>query len=209
MYPSLLRKMLTYSVTNTIIMRKNLLLRLPYLFTGLLGLLLVSTAGAQSSGNIDLSRDTVSKTNAIAARNTYLNSLRGHGNKATERLRIPVAKLKEIMDACAAANITDVSVMIITIRQNDLVHARKQNPGVSDEQLKGSQMLVFRVPRRAFAGKMGASIQVPSNKGLMLSLLGAGLLLLDSPFEELPWGEDDLYFGLGGICPPPTSCDTE
>lgn len=190
-------------------MRKNRFLRLPQFIACFTGLLLVSAAGAQVPGGIDLSRDTVSKANAIGARNTYLNSLRGHGNKATERIRIPVAKLKEVMDACAAANITDVSVMVITIRQNDLVQARKQNPGVSDDQLKGAQMLVFRVPRRAFAAKMGASIRVPSNKGLMLSLLGAGLMLLDSPMEELPWGEDDLYFGFGGICPPPTSCDTE
>jgi hypothetical protein len=113
------------------------------------------------------------------------------------------------MDACDANNITEVSVMIITIRQSDLVQARKHNLGVTDDQLKGSQMLVFRVPRRAFTGATGAKINVSNNNGLMFSLLGAGLVLLESPYTDLPFSNDDFFFSLGSICPPPTSCDTE
>jgi hypothetical protein len=131
--------------------------------------------------------------------------LRSHGNKGTERINLPVDKLKEIMDACAANNITEVSVMIITVGQNDVNHFRSHNPGATDDQIKGSQMLVFKVPRSAFAGKMGAKINV-SNNPLMLSLLGAGLVLLDSQTTGLPV-TGDLYFSFGGICPPPTSCD--
>jgi hypothetical protein len=160
-------------------------------------------------GAIDLGKDTISKTNAIGARNTFLNNLRGHGNKATERIKLPVNKLKTIMDACAAKNITDVSVMIITLGPNDLVQARKQNPGLTDQELRGAQMLVFRVPRNAFPGAAGAKINVPKNSPLMISLLGAGLVLMEESYTDLPFGSDDLFFSLGTICPPPTSCDTE
>lgn len=190
-------------------MRKIRLRKLLPIMACITGLFYATAAGAQGFSNIDPAADTVSKSNAIGARNTYLNSLRAHGNKATERLRLPVNKMKEIMDALAAANIREVSVMMVTIRQNDLGQARKQNPGATDDQLKGSQMLVIRVPRSVFAAKMKASISLPSSKGLLLSMLGAGLFPIEKPMEDLPWGEDDLYFGLGSICPPPTSCDTE
>ncbi len=66
-------------------------------------------------------------------------------------------------------------------------------------------MLVFKVPRKAFAGALGAKINI-NNNPLMLSLLGAGLVLLDAQTPGLPAGED-LYFSFGGICPPPASCD--
>jgi hypothetical protein len=48
-----------------------------------------------------------------------------------------------------------------------------------------------------------------NNNGLMFSLLGAGLVLLESPYTDLPFDNDDFFFSLGSICPPPTSCDTE
>ncbi len=180
-----------------------------FLFTFFLSFCFAFDLNAQKFDKIDLSKDTISRTNAIGARNTFANSLRSGGNKATDRIKLPVDKLKEIMDACDANNITEVSVMIITIRQNDLVQARKHNLGATDDQLKGSQMLVFRVPRRAFTGATGAKINVSNNNGLMFSLLGAGLVLLESPYTDLPFGSDDFFFSLGSICPPPTSCDTE
>jgi len=190
-------------------MRQAPLAKLRPLIVSVIALLSATVNQAQTSGNIDMSKDTISKTNAIGARNTFLNNLRGHGNKATERIKLPVNKLQAIMDACAAKNITEVSVMVITIGNNDLAQARKHNPGVSDQELRGSQMLVFRVPRRAFPGPSGAKISNPKSSPLMISLLGAGLVLLEERYTDLPFASDDLFFSFGSICPPPTSCDTE
>lgn len=183
--------------------------RLKICSISMIALLGLSVSHAQMAGKINMSNDTISRTTAIGARNTFANSLRGNGNKASDRIKLPVDKLKEIMDACTAKNITEVSVMIITIRQEDLAQARKQNPGVADDDLKGRQMLVFRVPRRAFSSGSSSKINMPKNNSLMISLLGAGLVILDSPYTDLPFGTDDVYFAFGSICPPPTSCDTE
>lgn len=190
-------------------MRQSPWLRPNTLIVFIIALLGFSVGQAQTMSKIDLNNDTLSKTNAIAARNTFANSLRGNGKKATDRIKLPVDKLKEIMDACAAKGIQEVSVMVITIRQEDLTQARKHNPGLSDQDLKGSQMLVFRVPRRAFSGPAGAKINIPKKSPLMMTLLGAGLVLMESKYSDLPFGSDDLFFGFGSICPPPTSCDTE
>jgi len=190
-------------------MRQAPLTMLRPLIVSVVALLSATVNQAQTSDNIDMSKDTISKTNAIGARNTFLNNLRGQGKKATERIKIPVNKLKTIMDACAANKITDVSVMVITLGQNDLVQARKHNPGLTDQDLRGAQMLVFRVPRSAFPAASGAKINGPTNSRLMISLLGAGLVLLEERYADLPFASDDLFFSFGSICPPPTSCDTE
>lgn len=190
-------------------MRQLQPLRLQIILLFTLVLLTAAVSHSQIKDGIDLSKDTISKTNAIGARNTYANNLRAHGNKATDRIKLPVKKIKDIMDACTARGITEVSVMVITIRQEDLVQARKQNPGLTDQDLRGSQMLVFRVPRSAFPGASGAKAKLPPNNRLMVSMLGAGLVLLEGQYSDLPFGTDDLFFSFGGICPPPTSCDTE
>lgn len=169
------------------------------LFSFFIILLSLTTGRAQSS--INFGRDTLSEADVIGARNLYIDNLRGNNKKATERINLPVNKLKEIIDACAANNITDISFMVITLRQNDIAHFRHHNPGVSDEQLRGSQQLVLKVPRRIFQGAQGSKINL-SNNPVMLSLLSAGLVVLDLPFSE-----SDLYLGFGSICPPPTSCD--
>jgi hypothetical protein len=71
-------------------------------------------------------------------------------------------------------------------------------------------MLVFRVPRMAFAeGAAGAKINFSKNNPLMISLLGAGLIIMDSSFDNTPFGVGDVYFSLGNICPPPMSCDAD
>ncbi len=188
-------------------MQKLTRLELKSFILFLIALLIIPFSQAQSFHRIDPGKDTISKTDVIGARNTYLNNLRGFGKKATERINLPVDKLKEIMDACAANNITDISVIVITLRQTDLPHFRQHNPSASDADLLGSQMLVFRIPRRAFAGAMGAKSSGSNSNPLMMSLLSSGLFLLDAPYADLPWGSDDLFFSFGGICPPPTSCD--
>jgi len=170
-------------------------------------LFFLSVSQAQNTSNIDWVNDTIPKADAIGARSTYLNNLRSHGNKATELINLPVNKLKDIMDACTANNITQVSVFIITIRQSDVVHFRHYNPSATDEELKGSQLLVFKVPRQAFPGALGAKINL-SNNPLMVSLMAAGLVLLDPRIEGLPPSTGSVYLSFGGICPPPASCDT-
>lgn len=173
-------------------------------------LLNLSVSRAQTSNKIDWDKDTISKADALGAKSTYLNTIKGSGQKnATERINLPVDKLKEIIDACAAKGVTEVSVMIVSIRQSDVAHYRKSHPesAATDDQLKGSQVLVFRIPRMAMAGAMGAKINVGNNP-LMVSLLASGLVMLDAPFAGLPASSEDLFFLMGSICPPPTSCDT-
>jgi hypothetical protein len=162
---------------------------------------------SKAQNPINWSTDTVSKTDALAARSNYLNVIRGSGQKATERINLPVDKLKAIMDACAANNIYEVSVMIVTIRQQDIARYKKSHPEstATDEQLKGSQILVFRIPRRAFQGAMGAKANIMNNAA-MISMLGMGLVVLDKPFGKAG-SSDDLYLSLGTVCPPPLSCD--
>jgi len=173
----------------------------------LLAVLFTTSTFAQNSQfpAIDWAKDTIPRENALAAKSLYVNNLRGHALKGTENINLPVDKLKAVMDACAANSITDISVAIITIRQNDVVFFRNNNPDATDAQLTGSQMLVFKVPRRAFGGAVGAKINT-SNSPLMMSLLAAGLIILDKPITELPFGTGDVYLSFGSICPPPASC---
>ncbi len=166
---------------------------------------------AQSPKGIDWSKDTVSKNDAVGAKSTYLNMIKGSGQKnATERIALPVDKLKSILDACAAKNITEIAVMIVSLRQSDIVRYRKSHPEstATDEQLKGSQILVFKVPRHVFAGATSAKSNLAGHP-LMMSLLAAGLIQLDASYSDFPATGDALYFSLGTICPPPGSCDSE
>lgn len=167
------------------------------------------TLQAQNPKKIDWYNDTISRADAIGGRATYLNTVRGSGQLATERIKLPVDKMKEILDACASHNITDVTVMIVTVRQSDLARLRRTHPEISATggTIKGRQMLVFKVPRRAFQGAASARVSAPGQNSLMLSLLTAGLVLQDATLLDVPAGEDDYYFSIGSICPPPSSCD--
>src|SRR4029079_867284 len=101
---------------------------------------------------------------------------------ATTQVNLPVDKLKDIMDACAANGIDMGKVMIVSIRQEDITHYSYNNPGLSDANkadLIGRQILVFRVPRRAFAGAAGSKINISKSNPLMLSLAGSGLIWLE------------------------------
>ena len=165
---------------------------------------------AQITGKIDLAKDTISKLNAKGANETYMNVIRGSAQKATQQVTLPVEKLKAIVDACAAKNISGITVLFATIRDKDLAHYRKQNPEVTstNNKIVGSQTIIFRVPRYAFAGGASSSkIDLSPKNPLMISLLSAGLIRLDpADFYEFFAG-DDIYFGFGVICPPPASCD--
>jgi len=163
---------------------------------------------AQSS-RIEWARDTVSKSDAMGGKDTYVNTIRGSGQLATEKITLPVDKMKEIFDACYANNITEITVFFVAIRSSDLARFRKNNPEISatNSQLKGRQMLVFKVPRHAFGAKSGASAEIPQNHPLILSLAGIGLMQISSSLLDIPATGDDIYFSIGTICPPPASCD--
>ncbi len=173
--------------------------------TFLLCILLVSsTCYAQ----LNWSKDTISRADALAGKLNYLNNIRGGGNSnATEQINLPVDKMKQIMDACEANNIPNISVFFIKIRAADVAHYKQLNPSASDDDIKGSQMLVIRVPRSAFAGKMSSKVDLSTNNPLVVSLLAAGLILVDYPWTGLPPGTGDVFVTVGTICPPPASCD--
>lgn len=164
---------------------------------------------AQSNaGGIDLGKDTISVDDAREGRDSYKGIIRA-GKKKTEQIKLPVAKLKDVMDACALHNVTEVSVAIIALRQSDIARYRAHNPGstATDNDLIGSQILVFKVPRRVFQTQSGAKNKI-STSPLMVSLLAAGLLVMDEPLSGLPVSGSDVYLSFGSICPPPLSCDT-
>lgn len=169
------------------------------------GVLFSATTFAQN--NIDWNKDTIPMNEALGARSTYVNTIRGSGQKATERVTLPVAKLKSIIDACASKGISEIAVYFVVLRQQDIARYRRAHPTstATDEQLRGSQLLVFKVPRSVFQGAKSSKINL-SNNPLVISMLSLGLVLLDQPFDKLD-GTDDLYFSFGEVCPPPTSCD--
>lgn len=168
---------------------------------------LLITVNAYTQEAIDWSKDTISRTDAIAGKLNYLNNIRGGGNpNATEQINLPVDKLKTVIDACAANNIYNISVFLIKVRPQDVAHYKQHNPGASDSDIKGSQMLVLKVPRSAFGKAAGAKTKIPAGNALLLSLATVGLVQLDYPLGGLPFGAGDVYLAFGGICPPPASC---
>ena len=171
-------------------------------------LLIFSFTHAQPK-HINWATDTVSKADAIGGRSTYVNTIRGSGQLATERIKLPVDKMKEILDACAAQNITEITVYFVAIRQVDIARMRKTHPEVTATggTLKGRQMLVFKIPRRAFGYTNNSKSSVSLTNPVMVSLLGAGLMLLDKSSLDLPAGDDNYYFSIGTMCPPPAACD--
>jgi hypothetical protein len=181
--------------------------RQPFLPLSLVVALMLFSATIFAQNNIEWSKDTIAMNEAIGARSTYVNTIRGSGQKATERINLPVAKLKSILDACASQGLTEVSVMVVVIRQQDIARYRRAHPETTatDDQIRGSQILVFKVPRSAFPGPKSSKVNL-SNNPMLLSMLSLGLVLLDQPFDKAA-GTDDLYFSLGTICPPPASCD--
>jgi hypothetical protein len=167
--------------------------------------LLISFSGFGQQ--LDWGKDTVSNEIAAAQKNSYRNIIRGSGQKATERVNLPVNKLKFVLDACAAHNITEISAYFTAIRPEDISRYRRNHPEstATDQQLLKSQLIVFRIPRSAFGGAMGAKIKL-SNHPTMITLLSMGLTLLEIPYGDFD-ATGDVYLDLGTICPPPTSCD--
>ena len=109
-------------------MRKFPLLRTSYFILMMLAFQVFSFAQDQTTSKIDLGKDTISRTDVIGAKNTYLNSLKAFGQKATEQINLPVDKLSAIVDACKMNNISDLAVIIITLRQSDIARYRRMNP---------------------------------------------------------------------------------
>jgi len=172
-------------------------------------ILLIVVSGAQAQ-KIDLSKDTLSRSDARGGRDSYLNALRGSGQKATERVNLSVSKLKEILDACAAKGITEISAHMVLIRQNDVARYRRNHPETTatDAEIRGSQLIVFRVPRRAFPGAASGAKINQSNNPLMMSLAAVGLVNINAKYSGLGFDtSDDLFFDFGTICPPPAACD--
>ncbi|HSU27213.1 MAG TPA: hypothetical protein VLJ68_02450 [Chitinophagaceae bacterium] len=181
------------------------------LFLSLSALICSLCCDAQKTYRIDWSKDTISSTNANNAQRNFANALNGTGKKASSVINLPVDKMKDIMDACSANGIATVKVMVVSIRQEDVEHYEKNNPGISatdKTDLVGRQTLVIRVPRRAFAGAAGSGIKVPKNNPILTSLLASGFFPFAAELAGMPaGGGDDIFFSFGQICPPPNSCD--
>lgn len=162
-------------------------------------------------GGIDWNTDTLSSNAASSSATRFRTDLNNAGRKATKIITLQVDKLKEIMDACYSNGVTDIKVLIIMLRVEDTARYSKRNPGMTAAEKRdiiGRQTIVLKVPRRAFgSSQSGSGININRNNPLMLSLLAAGMFVLDKPVENITMAEGDIYFELGLICPPPTSCD--
>ncbi len=177
----------------------------------LLAILCGLSCVAQKTTRIDWSKDTISSTSANNAQRNFANALNGTGKKASSVISLPVDKMKDIMDACSANGIATVKVMVVSIRQEDVAHYEKNNPGISatdKTELVGRQTLVIRVPRRAFAAAAGSGMNIPKNNPIITSLLASGFFPFAAELAGMaPGSGDDYFFSFGQICPPPNSCD--
>ena len=161
------------------------------------------------SRNIDWDKDTISADATISSAIKYRTDLNNAGKKASKIVILPVDKLKDIMDACYANGVTEVKAVFVTIRSEDVENYSSRHSGMSAAEKRdviGRQTLVLRVPRKAFL-ESGSKITIPNNNPLMLSLLAAGLVVMEVPMKDLAGSGDDIYFEFGAICPPPNSCD--
>jgi hypothetical protein len=162
----------------------------------------------QSPPGIDWRKDTVAADAAKKAQAKFRSDLNTSGRKATTKITMEVAKLKEVMDALTAKGITNVTFMIVTIRREDTAQYAKRNPGMTNaarNDLIGRQQLIIRVPRSAFTIEMGFR-NSSATSTLMASLLLMGLSPLENNYAGLPDTDEDVYLGFGTICPPPASC---
>lgn len=181
--------------------------RIPVLI--LAGIFSLHTANAQTEApGIEWQKDTVSVEAATKAQARFKTELNNSGKKATMKVSMEVAKLKQIMDALASRGVTNVTFHIVMIRKEDTAQYARRNPGLTTaarNDLIGRQQLVIRVPRSAFSIPMGSRQQARSST-LMASMLLMGLMPLENNFPGLPDASEDVYFGIGTICPPPASC---
>ena len=181
--------------------------RIPVLI--LAGIFSLHTANAQTEApGIEWQKDTVSVEAATKAQARFKTELNNSGKKATMKVSMEVAKLKQIMDALASRGVTNVTFHIVMIRKEDTAQYARRNPGLTTaarNDLIGRQQLVIRVPRTAFSIPMGSRQQARSST-LMASMLLMGLMPLENNFPGLPDASEDVYFGIGTICPPPASC---
>ncbi len=200
---------------STIFLTKTFHMRQPPLAGILTPFLLVFSvficleSRAQSSKGINWNTDTVAQSSATTRATRFRSDLNNAGKKATRIFTLQVDKLKEIMDACYSHNVTEVKIIVVTIRADDTAHYSRRNPGLTATERKdliGRQAIILKVPRHAFAVS-GSGINIPNKNPLMISLITAGLIQMDKPIAGLPVAEADIYFEFGSICPPPGSCD--
>ena len=192
-------------------MKVHFKIRIQFLLAILSCILFNVCTFAQSTSKIDWSKDTISKADAKGASLTYLNKIKGSGQpNATEKVNIPIDKLKEVVDACAKYGISEVAFIFISIRQQDVARFKRNNPNstASDEQINGSQMLVIKVPKAVFSKQAGAKNNIQGASNLSISMLSSGFVLQKQEYTDLPFAADSYYFSFGSICPPPASCDT-
>ena len=180
---------------------------LPFVVLICLYCTITTTIFAQPVTAIQWDRDTVSAVTARNGQQQFLDELRGVNKKTTTYVSMSTAKLKDIMDHCAAAGIDSVQFMITMIRAQDTAHYIRNNPRLTTTQkrdLIGRQMLILRVPRAAFNEESFGWLH-RGNK-VLTGLLANGLILLNPVYWGLPADKDYYYFSAGTICPPPSSC---
>lgn len=170
-------------------------------------LFLLIMTGTMGYAQIDWTKDTITESAAVAARFRMNNDLNAAGRKSTQFISMNVNKLKEVVDACAAAGISDIKFWLTAIRREDVAQYALRHPNMTEPQkndLIGRQILVIKVPRSIFRSPMQqGSGFIHGLSPLMLGLLGSGFIPLD--LKDLA-AAGDTYLSFGSICPPPDIC---
>ena len=161
---------------------------------GILAILLNIASGASAQTVLS---DTISKNTADLRRTTQTV------------VNFDANKLHTILVNCIAKGIFNVQFIFVTVRAQDTARYFSKHPNVMKEDrgsLIGKPTLLLKVPRRAFNLAMNED---PLKNKLIRQLIGAGFMLLDSPYGGGVGSQtlDALYFDLGTVCPPPSNCD--
>jgi len=117
-------------------------------------------------------------------------------------------KLNTILANCISKGVSKVQFIFAMIREQDTTRYFSRHSSVAREERKfliGKPTLLLKVPRMAFNLALNED---PLKNRVIRQLVGAGFILLDSPYGGIPSGiSGDLYFDLGTVCPPPSNCD--
>ena len=172
------------------------------------------------TGNLPYLKFTVSMIIAILLINPVQSQLRQNQlvpldialARKTEShiVKVNVNTLNDLMVKCVTMNITNVKFVFATIRTEDLPAYVKIHPEARgyEKELVGKQTILVMVEGADISGSSFFTVNSKlQNDSVATSIRDAGLIKLDKPIGGLTAARKAVYFEIGGVCPPPGSCD--
>lgn len=137
----------------------------------------------QANSQITLSKDTISIIDVRTMRQSKTN------DKLPDMITFDLAKLKKIVDVLSAAGENEIQFQFNTISEGQLSHFASKYASIDEEakqDLLNRPTLILRAPKRLF-------LPVAFNR--------------TTEQAKLADDQNFVYFDIGVICPPPTSCN--